>query len=374
MTKTTLSIKFYDDLQRYPDVYENAQIYFSGIVKKIIRSDQTGYELILQPQDSTVDSDNDVIYVTGKQTSVRIIQGDTICCYGRYKGVQSYTIDGISYSIPTVDTYYSLFSDNSFSLPQKFAHSDIKDIASLIFGSGIEVRLPVDANEENDFTVHSGWSLDDSYIVELENQSNAKFSRFRFYTQMGYVVSVEKENSTINRSIEFMQDFEHFLVISYDYALSTAEIACYNNDLKRIWSREFENVVSDSSQIPYDFTKNNIYLATNNRIYVINAKTGEDTYSPIYIGQKTEIRKLKNGILAFSNESVDSVMLLDLRGNIIWTLTIPDCLGISGASSVQLIKNRIVAQTSFVRECDHIVVIDIETGKLILDCIPSIYY
>ena len=370
-----LTVQFYDDLLRYADAYSNAQVYIVGTVERIISSTDSKFELLLTMNDATSDTENDLLYVCGTQTDVRLIQGDDICIYGRYTGVDTVTVDGVSLVIPTVKAYRTLFVDNGYDLPQKFEHEDIKQIAKLIFGGSIEVRLPANDNEKGDSQyLDGGWWIKNPYIVELENKSNARFDKFRFYSELGWVSSVEDENSTIIRTIEFMQDFQHFVVISHDWALSTGEIACYDTNLRRVWTREFENVVITGAQIPYDFTKNNIYVATNNRIYIINAETGEDTYQPVYVGAKTEIRKLKEGILAFSADSVDPVMFMDLEGDVSWTTNIEDCLGITGTASVQLVDDKIVAQASFVREVDHLLVIDQKTGELILDCTPSIYY
>ena len=370
-----LYVQYYDDLQRYPDAYDRAQVYLTGVVERMISSKDNKFELLMRTGDVTSDTENDLIYVCGTQSNVRVIQGDSICVYGRYQGVDTVSVDGSSYVIPTIKAYRTLFVENEYTLPQKFDNKDIKKIASLIFGSGIEVRYPNNENEQGSaLYLDGGWDLEDAYIVELENKSNARFDRFRFYTQLGYIDAVGTENSTIVRTVEFMQDFQHFLVISHDYALQTGEITCYDTSLQRVWSREFENVVVTGHQIPYDFTKNNVYVATNNRIYIINAETGEDTFEPVYVGQKTEIRKLKDGILAFSADAVDPIMLMDVDGSILWTTNINGCLGIAGAGSVQLVEDRIVAQASFIREVDHVLVIEQATGKLILDCLPSMYY
>ena len=366
-----LTVQFYDDLQRYPDAYNNAQVYISGIVEKMISSKDNKFELLMRTDDTTSDTENDLIYVCGAQTNVRVIQGDSICVYGRYQGIDTVSVDGTSHVVPFVKAFRTLFVEDDLELPEKFDNKDIKKIASLIFGSGIEIRYPNNANEKGlTKYLDGGWELSNPYIVELENKSNAKFDKFRFYTQLGYIDAVGAENSTIVRKVEFMQDFQHFLVISHDYSLNTGEITCYNTSLQRVWTREFENVV----QIPYDYTKNNVYVATNNRIYIINAQTGEDTFTPVYVGEKTEIRKLKDGILAFSADKVDPIMLLDVDGSILWTTNIDGCLGLSGAGSVQLVDDKIITQASFIRASDHVLVISQKTGELILDCMPSLYY
>jgi len=373
--KDYLTIQFYDDLLRYPDAYENTQIYVVGTIERMISYKDDNYELLLRTDDYTNDTENDLIYVCGEQAGVRAIQGDMIALYGRYHGVETVQVDGNSYVIPSVKAFRTMFAEDAYTLPQKFDHAEIKQIASLIFGNEIEVRFPNDENEAGyGMFLAGGWDLSDSYIVELENKTNAKFEKFRFYTQCGYIEPVGDKNSSIVRTIEFMPDFQHFLIISHDWKLSTGEITCYDTTLQRVWSREFENVKILGHQIPYDFTANNVYVATNNRIYIINAKTGEDTFEPVYVGQKTEIRKIENGILAFSAENVDPVMFMDLNGSVLWTTNIENCVGLGNAGSIQLIDDKIVAQVSFIRDMDHILVLDRSTGKLILDCTPSVYY
>ena len=40
----------YEDLQRYPDVYEGAQIEIGAVVEKIIKSTDNEYELLVKQQ------------------------------------------------------------------------------------------------------------------------------------------------------------------------------------------------------------------------------------------------------------------------------------------------------------------------------------
>lgn len=58
------------------------------------------------PYDEYKESTKDnLIIIKGKQTDARLVIGDEIVCYGRYTKIDTQSIDGISYTIPTVNVY-----------------------------------------------------------------------------------------------------------------------------------------------------------------------------------------------------------------------------------------------------------------------------
>ena len=201
------------------------------------------------------------------------------------------------------------------------------------------------------------------YVVELEDQSNAKFSKYLLSRETGYIKDM-KFSDNILRQIEFSADFEHFFLFTYDKSLETLTLEYYHHDLNKIWKREF----SETTNAQYDYTKNNVYLIANNELYIINIETGEDTYSPVYVGERYDIRKMKDGILLLSRQKSDAVMKIDLQGNMVWKTNLSaDIVG----CSIQLVEDKIILGAWLDDESwlPHYSVLDNAPGSILQDAI-----
>lgn len=357
----------YEFLQRYPLVFEKAQVSLSGRVAKVLSSNADTYEIVLwlvrsedsffyRSQYTEEDYQNylaehagDYVVIKGKQSATRLIEGDYISVYGRYISVDTYEIDGSSYTVPTINAYREFINNNTAEDPTIFDAAHVKKVAKTIFGDDIEIREPVMGEDVDENT---GWralegSGDHFFVVEPENQSNAKFTKFRFYTAYGLIEDAKSGsddwllgvNSNIDREIQFTPDFEHFLLFTYDNSMKTLTLEYYDLDFNKVWKREFE----ETQNAKFDYTSNNIYLVANNELYIINTETGEDTFSPKYIGERLEVRKLRDGILLISSNPADAIMKTDLEGNIVWKTNIPD--GISSVKGIQLVGDNISIDT-----------------------------
>ena len=177
-------------------------------------------------------------------------------------------------------------------------------------------------------------------------------------------------NFDIIRSLEFASDFEHFFVFTYDTSLETLNLDYYDKDLNKIWNREF----TETTSAIYDYTKNNIYLAANNELYIINTETGEDTFAPSYVGPKVEIRKLSDSILVVSESKSDGVMKLGLDGSMIWKTNLAD--NVMSVNQVQLTEESIVLDLDlgsdpFAIGETHYLVLNNEDGSVITDAISK---
>lgn len=206
------------------------------------------------------------------------------------------------------------------------------------------------------------------YVCILDNQSNAKFSRYYFTENMGRLDDYN------GRTIEFSADFQHFFLFSYDPSMETLTVEYYDNTLNRLWKREFEEATSAI----YDFTKNNAYILVNNELYIINIETGEDTFAPVYVGAKLDVRKLSDGILLIGEQKSDAIIKTDLDGRFIWKLNLP--ADVFGVDAVQitgdnlLIQYRETGSGVFGGGDTHYAVVDNETGELIQDAVIAFEY
>lgn len=381
-----LYVPSYEFLRRYPAVFLGAQLRVSGLVAKTISMDSDNYEIVLQFWE--YDDDGEFIerqyfLLTGKTGQAWYMEGDTLEAFGRYEGVETVVIDGTSYTIPKIHAYSSYIGVGleSYEFVQKFDATFIKKVAKVIFGDDIEVRKPVADVDVPEWALlmweEVGASTENPpiYVVEREDQSNAKFTKFFFLTSTNKDVwgdnriEVAKDygNSSIERSVEFAADFSHFFMFTYDTDMESLTLEYYDSNLNKMWKREFEETTSAM----YDFTKNNLYLAVNNELYIINIQTGEDTFEPSYVGPKKAIRKLGDGILMISEGKSDGVMKVGLDGRIIWKTNLQeDTYDVAG---VQLVGDNIVIEQYYWNSPDdygtHFLVLNNADGSLIADAV-----
>ena len=354
-----LEVEEYEFLQRYPDIFTGVQVRVYGEVAKVVGMDDDTYQFVC-----TDYNDGYSMAVTASLSGTRFIEGDWLSIYGRYLGEKQYEIDGKTYILPSIEAYsktalYEMGMVYDFNL---YDLDYIKTIAEAIFGSDIEIRKPMIGDEGFTETTDPS-AFDLYYVVELEDQSNAKFSKYLLSRETGYIKDM-KFSDNILRQIEFSADFEHFFLFTYDKSLETLTLEYYDHDLNKIWKREF----SETTNAQYDYTKNNVYLIANNELYIINIETGEDTYSPVYVGERYDIRKMKDGILLLSRQKSDAVMKIDLQGNMVWKTNLSaDIVG----CSIQLVEDKIILGAWLDDESwlPHYIVIDNATGSILQDAI-----
>ncbi len=161
----------YDDLQRYPDLFQGSQISFSGEIKKIVKSTDTEYEMLVNYNGGTYQKDT-LVYIKGEQRKKRFIEGDFINIDGRYTGIDTYTIDSKSYTIPTINVFNAYDTSSA-----KFDLDTINSVAKYIFGNDIKISEFHDTG---------------NYLVTLDNQSNNNFKSFVFYTNQGRIVELKR--------------------------------------------------------------------------------------------------------------------------------------------------------------------------------------
>lgn len=379
----------YEFLMRYPQIYEGSQIKFHGQVVKIISSSDTDYKLVVWVGDSeeyyqywrnyrggistpyseyVENNKNNYVVIEGQQTETRLIEGDWITIYGRYKNIDNYTIDGVSFTIPTINVY-SVMHDNigeggsPDGIPDKFDFDFIRKVAKAIFNDSVTVR---DATEEEALITSTSFMNNPAYVCELDNQSNAKFSKYFFSCDEGKITDVnnyspypfEGNETGITRNIEFAPDFEHFFLFIYDTNHKILTLEYYDKEFNKIWSREFE----ETERTTYDFTENNIYLVANGYLYIINTSTGKDSFEKRYVGAKVNVRKLKDSLLLFEAGKTETVMKTDLQGNIKWTANVENEIG---NFEIQIKDNTLITTGwSSENNGNYYAVVNIETGAI----------
>ncbi|MEE1011570.1 MAG: zinc ribbon domain-containing protein [Acutalibacteraceae bacterium] len=309
----------YNSLQRYPQVYKDSQINFLCYVTKIIESNSNEYTALVEYEayknaDGFYWGTGNFAVIRGKQSETRITEGDSLYIYGKYDGVNTHTVDGKSYTVPEIlVNRYTYFLYYDITRPM-YSQKEIRSMAKYIFGDDIKLRYAQYgdvAGSDYDYDQYEGLF----YIAELDNQSNANFTKYLFFAGYGGYITDCKSEFPVERNLTFSADFEHFYLEVFDKSLKVYTLECYDRNLKKIWSREFEQTTNSV----IDYTQNHIYLVANGSLYIIDAKTGKNASEPKYVGAKSEIRKLEDGILLISHKSSDAVMKTDLLGNILWT-------------------------------------------------------
>lgn len=369
-----LEVEEYEFLKRYAKLFTGVQVRVYGTVAKIISSGPDTYQFVCE---GYVDGNSDgySMVVTASNEDTRFIEGDQLSIYGLYLGEETVTVDGETWVLPSIransrTSIYQMgivFEYNLYSLDY------IKAIAEEIFGKDIEIRKPTNADEG--FELVEDWSsefepqgsvhaFDWYYVVELEDQSKAKFSKYLFSREVGYIKDM-KSSESIERNIEFSADFKHFFLFTYDSSLEILSLEYYDSDLNKIWEREFSETINPI----YDYTKHNIYVLANNELHIINTKTGEDTYPPSYIGERYDIRKMDDGILVISTSKADAVMKLGLDGKIIWKTNLSSELS---SASIQIVEDRIILGAYLLDDdfyMPHYIMLDKGSGEIQTDAV-----
>lgn len=360
----------YEFMRRYPNIFEGAQITTIGMVKKIISMDNNQFKLVVWlnvlPYFEEYATEGEYVIISGKTNPAGwYMENDLLETYGRYKGVETIEIDGTSYTLPYVEAYKSniCYAYKAFILDDKFDYPFIKSVAKTIFGNDIEIREA----EREDFTEETAMIYEHTvgsypyYLVELENQNNANFTKFLFSKSKGLIIDNKDpfRNDVIERYVEFAPDFEHYILFTHNKNLGSLELAYYDKEFKKIWEREFE----ETTNTVYDYTTENIYIVVNNELYTINTRTGEDTFAPSYVGERKEIRKFSDGVLSVSANKSDGLIKTDLQGKIIWKVNLSaDVYRVGG---IQLVGDNYILQYSDEQYKDYYVLVNVKSGEII---------
>ncbi|MBU5436191.1 hypothetical protein [Pseudoflavonifractor sp. MSJ-37] len=396
-----LQLTDYEFMRRYPDLFQGAQVSVYGAVIKVLSMDEDNYEIVIWanvvPYGMAYDEEaykqmygGQYIVLRGKTDPAGwYMENDVLMGYGRYTGVETVDIDGTSYTIPCVNVYHAnqAAEDAGIIISERFDAATVKTVAKTIFHD-IEFRKAAldDFTEETallllnttgggnyysleeaeESAAEFGYDLSDSlpyYTVELEDQSNANFTKFLFAKDGGEIIDAKDPvfNDTIRRCVEFSADFEHYFVFTYDTSLEALKLGYYDKDLHKVWEREFEETTS----AVYDYTKNNIYLVANNQLYVINTETGEDTFAPAYVGARMAIRKFEDGVLMVSASRSDGIVKSGLDGAIQWTANL--IADVEDVGGVQLVDGNLVLQYTDETWEDHYALVNYETGEVMLN-------
>ena len=316
-------------IRKYPQLFDGMQVETNASIAKIISQDNESYELLAgwnwfyheewalgdTPYENNSYECADIervkeelVLVKGKTKNQYFMEKENLSIRGRFSGVETVTVDGVSYTVPVLNAY----SEN-----EVFSYEEIKAISEQIFGNQISVSTHMLEYTDMETGENGYMPMDGVYEITLDNQKNAKFSKYIIYDNAAGLYDIDYfDSSKPQKHIEFAPDFEHFFLFIHDSSVNNLTIEYYDKDLNQLWKREF----LDTTTANYDYTSSNAYIVVNGYLYILDMETGENVTEKKYVGQKTELRKTTKGIILFAKGKSESIMMTDNDGNIVWSI------------------------------------------------------
>ena len=358
-------------LQKYPQVFKGAKLKITPlVVKKIIKSTDEEYEVLVSSGYTMEQSTEEIEYaLKGTQLDERLIEGECIQVYGKYTDVNTYQVDGKSYTVPTITPINIVRGDEN-----RFNLDTISTVAKYIFGNDIKVTEPSDDDflndwEDNDMQV-------DYYKVTLDNQSNANFKSFKMYKNTGYIDYNRTENNlsdNVSKTLRVSSDFEHFIVETIDSKLNKYYIDYFDKSYNKLWSREFDCKLTTSSVSTMDYTTEKMAVVVDNDLYLIDLETGENIIEPVIVGTKMKVNMFDDGIVLIGNENKDTIMKVDFNGNILYRVNADTSMSISDVYT-QIVNDKLVIRIIGMSNDENIQNIKMLEKYLVLNEDGSIEY
>ena len=333
---------YYDieNLQKYPQIFENAKVYTIGGVVKVLESTDEEFEVLMFDDcdgyyygdyptgEYTLTDSSDRLYILkGEQLNDRLVERDFIQIYGRYVGVETREINGNTYTIPVI----SAMNVSDYG-EDKFDADTIRNVAKYIFGEDVKVS----EHDEMD------------YLVTLDNQSNANFKAFDMSKSEGiitYDIDYNNLSDNIIKKLFISSDFNHYIVSTYDSSLKYVYIDYFDKNLNKLWSREFEYNSTDSTNYsPMDYNETQMSIVIDNDLYLIDLETGENIIEPVLVGNKTKVLMMNDGVILIGKENKDLIMKVDFDGKILYRID-----GDTNLTKVEYIATQIVDGKLIVR-------------------------
>ena len=350
------------EFQQYPQIFKDSKVCTNAVIVKVLKSTDEEFEVVavqggalagnVENGQTTIWDDgygnknideieeNSLLIIKGNQLEKRLTKGDVVRLYGRYNGVNDYSIDGKNYILPTINNINLIqLSNNDKESNYRFNLDKVKKVAEYIFGKDIKISTPVLGE---DYKYEVDYSFNPFYKITLDNQSNVNFSVFNIYRDMGKIEYNKVSENTVKR-LFITPDFQHYIVTTYDTKLKHVYVDYFDKEFNKLWSREFDNISnSDSLSGPLDYTNEKISIVVDNDLYVINTSNGENSINPVLVGDETRVYMMNDGIILIGNDNKDTIMKVGYDGNIIFRTNGNIDFKTIDSSSIQIIDNKMV--------------------------------
>lgn len=347
--------------ERNSSDFEGCKVKTELVVKKIVNQSSDGCEFLATESmrhNALANPDEIILYVKCPKLETNFMENDEVVVYGIFTGVETKNVDGNSYNVGVLEAYTKshLSIANTDTGVPCYSYESIKKFANTLFGQNIKI----DKNS------------DQYYVVTFENQSNANFNKVFMDAGLDSqftntpIQAVDADENPYD--IIVASDFEHFYYFYTNTSTSTTTLAYYDNELNKIWQREFSNV----ENLAYDYTKKNFYLAVNNDLYIINSVSGEDTFEPIVVGEQSAVRKTADGVYltkkcsSGENTKVDVLTKFDNEGNKVWTSTLEKDYSI--CHNFQIVDDKILLEYLDTSSNAFVAIINTDSGSINKTC------
>lgn len=317
-------------LKKYPQIFKNTKIEISlAKIEKIIKSTNEEFEALITCGEgyNINETGSKIEYIIrGKQLEERVAEDEYIQILGRYNDINTYQIDGTSYTVPTIDII-------NISREERFGLTTIKNVAKYIFGNNIKIT------EEDDDMIEA------SYTIILDDQSNVNFKAFDMSRDEGYIAYNSKYNNlsgNVSKSLCIAADFEHFIVKTIDRKLNQIYIDYYDKNFNKLWGREFN--CKSTTVSPMDYNAKTMAKVVDNDLYLINLENGENIIEPIIVGEKMKINMVEDGIILFGDENKDTIMKVSFDGKIIFKVNADMSMAGLRDINTQFVEDRLIVK------------------------------
>ncbi len=369
-------IQSYQEMLRYSDTLKGIRVALYCQVKNFISTTNNEYEVVCNWGNSDdyfwgIDDTKlrDSVIIRGKKPDSMFLVNDTLTIKGTLAAAETISVNGKNYYLPVINVVDVGVNANWFS------ESSLRKVSKLVFGNDIKVRRPTD--EENSKMVdYDIYSYHDSlWLIEFENQSNLNFKVFDIWASNPYGIITYNaihnqgvDGNNLNKYLYITPDLQKYIVFDMSWNDKYIYISVYDRKLNKIWSREISNV----SRIVWDATDTQLVFVSDNDMYNINLETGENIREPLFVGKKTNIRIVENGIILLNESTDDAVMFVDNDGKITNKFDINMKISNKGLldTTIQKIDNNYVILYCYVEVKETInvtskyIIID-QNGKLI---------
>ncbi len=314
-----------ESFQRYPQVFEDAKVHLYFGVKKVLKSTDSEFEALVYSETALSDyayddvnisevPNNILFVIKGLQMEERLLENDHAEVYGRYIDVEEYVIDGVTYTLPTVNII-------NITQGSRYNIDTITTVAKNIFGNDIKVTTLGD-DEYLEMETHLSRGMQSSgYRVTLDNQSNANFKSFVMDVDEGWICYDWKVNDLSDNVVKKLfvaADFQHYIVTTYDEGLKHVYIEYFDNQYNKLWSREFDYNSTKAYLSPIDYTDTQMACVVDNDLYLIDLETGENVIEPVMVGEKYRVNMMDDGIVLITDDNKDTIMKVGYDGEIIF--------------------------------------------------------
>ncbi len=330
----------YGVLTENPDVYNNTQICFYGIVSEIVS--QNGNKVTVLVEHSAYVDFSQIYYKSGNMALVKIdknqsadIVGKTVNFYTTFKGVEKHNDD----SLPSFDaSRVTDYTVDDLYIP-KYSRTEVEKVSQYFFGNKATLRQA--QNEDFEFLEDDFYDdLSYSYFVaDINGLQNKGFVKYGLAAIEGGLVIDCKTDESINRYMTFSGDFKNIYVHTYDWTANTFTFDCYDKSFNKLWSRHFD----ENAEAFMDFTPDCIYLNVGDKLYILDSESGENVVEAKTVGEHHAVRKLEDGILLVASGESGIVTKTDLDGNILWT---KDITSNAYTADIQIIDEKYIVQFS----------------------------